>query len=281
VARTAPGIESRRPLSDRDGFTVVEAVITLFMLGVLGAATLSLLLSQDRFHTRLDESVSAEQSIRVAADLASSEIRMSGPDDFIAASPDSVSVRFDVFQAVVCEVISAGQVAMFVYDSAPNPNVTGTAGTAFKDPYDTGYEVSDGWTGGTTGVGGKSTCVANGAPDTTATLYRIVSGWPSAFGGDTPERGAIVRRYRALTYRFAPSSLGSGYALYRGTQELVGPLDSSSSFSYVMDDGTVQTSVSGAALDDIRQVRMAIVATDDDPRFDIQRRLIFDIPIRN
>ena len=260
----------------------MEAIISLFLFGVIGMATLSLLFTQDRFHTRIEHTVNAEQSLRVAADLMSSEIRMSGPEDFIAARPDSVSMRFDVYQAVVCEVISAGQVALFVYDSAPNPFVTtGIQGTAFKDPYDTTYKTADGWVGGVTGSSGKSACLAAGTPDTTTSLYRIVSGWPSGFGGATPQRGAIVRRYRQLTYRLAPSSLGNGHALYRGAQELVGPLHPSSSFSYVMDDGSVQTSVSGASLDGIRRVRFALVAIDDDARIDVQRRLILDVPLRN
>jgi type II secretory pathway component PulJ len=281
MMRRAPRMA--RVVRDARGFTVVEAVIALFLFGVIGMATLSLLFTQDRFHSRIEHTVNAEQSLRVAADLLSSEIRMSGPEDFIAASPDSVSVRFDVYQAVVCEVISAGQIAIFVYDSAPNPYVTtGAQGTAFKDPYDTSYETADAWVGGVSGSSGKSYCLAAGTPDTTLNLYRIVSGWPSAFAGATPQRGAIVRRYRQLTYRLAPSSLGNGYALYRGPQELVGPLHSSSSFSYVMDDGSVQTSVSGPSnLDDIRRVRFSLVAIDDDARFDVQRRLIMDIPLRN
>ncbi len=270
---------------DQRGFTLVEAVITLILIGTIGSATISLLINQDRFYSRLDDSVVAEQSLRVAADLMSSEIRMSGvPGDIFVAVPESVTVAFDVYQGVVCSANAGGGWAyVFVYDSAPNPNVSGTRGGAFKNPYETTYHYSTpGWTGGvSTGGAAYTTCRANGTPDTTMTsLYRTISGWPAGFAGDTPERGAIVRRYRELSYRFGPSSMGSGYALFRGPQELAGPFDARSSFSYVMDDGSVRTSVTGTDLLDIVRVRVNAIAIDDDPRFDIERNLNLDIPLR-
>lgn len=267
------------------GFTLVEAMIALILVGVLGGATLSLLMSQDRYYSRLDDAVAAEQSLRASADLMSSEIRMSGvPGDIRVAVPESVTMAFDVWQAVVCDVTNPGigQIAMFVYDSAPNPNLSsGTWGMAYKDPYATTYRYADGWSPGINASSGKATCTSALAPDTTAThLYRQISGWPGQFGGDTPERGAIVRRYRHLSYRFGPSSMGTGYALFRGPQELAGPFDPGSSLSYVMADGSVRTSVTGSDLLDIRRVRVNAVAIDDDPRFDLERDLVLDIPLR-
>lgn len=267
------------------GFTIVEVMIALILVGVIGGATLSLLMSQDRYYSRLDDAVVAEQSLRASADLMGSEIRMSGvPGDILVAVPESVTVAFDVWQAVVCDITNPGigQIAMFVYDSAPNPNLTtGTWGMAYKDPYQSTYRYADGWNPGINASSGKATCTGNLAPDTTAThLYRQVSGWPGQFAGDTPQRGAIVRRYRHLSYRFGPSGIGGGYALFRGPQELAGPFDPRSSFSYVMDDGTVQTSVAVSDLDRIRRVRVNATAIDDDPRFDLQRDLVLDIPLR-
>lgn len=262
------------------GFSLVEAMIAMVIVGLLGTAVVSLLMTQGRFYSRVDEEVAAQQSLRAAADLASAELRMSGPTDILAAEPESVTVRFDVFHAVVCEVTGANTVALFVYDSAPNPYVTsGWQGTAFSGPYVVPYEYADGWTGSTV-PGAKADCIAAGAPDTTASLYRYVTGWLGAFS-DVPPRGSIVRRYRPFTYEFAPSAIANGMALYRGPQELVGPLDASSVFAYVMDDGTVQASVAAGDLDRIRAVRINAVAVDDDPRFDLQRSLRLDVPLRN
>lgn len=266
------------------GFSVVEALIVLVLIGIIGGASLSLLLTQDRFYSRLDHGVLAEQNVRVAADLVSSEIRMSGPDDVMAAVPESVSVRYDVYQAVVCDQAGGNTVHLFVYDSVPNPNISGGfVGTAWSGPYSSTYEYADGWNGTMSmGGGAKTTCVANGAPDTTQiSLYRSVSGWSGNFPSGVPPRGAIVRRYRRLTYRFAPSAMGNGTALYRGQVELVAPLDPTSSFSYVMAGGTVLNSVPSVQLGNVRAVRINAIGVDDDPRFDLQRMLQFDIPLRN
>ncbi len=266
------------------GFTLVEALVVLIMIGIIGSAFVSLMMVQDRFYSRMDEGILAEQNLRAAADLVSSELRMGGADDVLAAQADSVSIRFDVFRAVVCEVSGGNSVQLFVYDSAPNPTLPANfVGTAYIQPYTTTYEHADGWTGtGSASASAKATCIANGAPDTTpASLYRDMSGWNGNFPSGVPARGSIVRRYRRLTYRFAPSALGAGYALFRGAQELVGPLDSLSAFQYVMDDGSVRNSVVPADLGRIRTVRLNATAVDDDPRFDVQRILRFDIPLRN
>jgi len=268
---------------DERGFTVVEAVIVLFMIGAIGAATLSLLTSQDRFYSRLDDSVIAEQSLRASADLASSEIRMSVPEDIFVAVPESVTFAFDVYHAVVCGPVSGG-IAVFVYDTVPNPNVTGPVGFAFKDPYVTTYEVARAWSPGTPSLGGQAQTACQNALAPTgapANSYQAHSGLPSGFSGQTPARGAILRKFRELSYRFGPSSMSGGFALFRGQQELAGPFDPTSTFSYVMDDGTVQTTVTGQAnLARIRRVRINAIAIDDDPRFDLQRAFNLDIPLR-
>lgn len=270
--------------STQAGFSIVESLIGLAVATVIGSAFLSLIMAQDRFYGRLDSGVGAQQNLRAAADLVSTEVRMAGPDDMLAAQSDSVSLRFDVYHAVVCDVTGGNTVAIIVYDSAPNPNIsTGLTGTAYSQPYQTTYEYADGWMGSSTAAtGAKTTCTGNGAPTTFASsAYRYVSGWTGNFTSGVPPRGATVRRYRQLTYRFAPSGMGSGTALYRGSQELISPLDVTSSISYQMADGTVRTNVVLADLPDIRVVKLNVVATDDDPRFDLQRTVTLDIPLRN
>lgn len=272
-----------RSLSDQRGFSLIEGVIALFVLGVLGGATLSLLRNQDRFYSHLDNSVLAEQNLRAAADLVSAEVRQSMSEDLIAARPESVSVRFDVHQAVVCEVVNPDQLQIFVYDTVPRPNLAGGfVGTGWSGPYQITYEYADGWTpGGGPQAAAKTTCEANQAPSGfPASRYRTTSGWNSAGFSQTPPRGSIIKRYRQLTYRFAPSAMGNGYALWRGTQELIGPLDPTSAFAYLMSGGGVQNSVSPANFGNVRAVRINAVAIDDDPRYDLQRLLQFDMPLR-
>lgn len=275
--RTASG----RPQGSA-GFTLVEIMIGLIVAGVIGMATVRLLQTQDRFYSHLNHGVNAEQSVRAAADIVSAELRMSVPTDLLAATPESVSVRFDVFQAVVCG-LSGNTAHIFVYDSAPNPNVNSTlVGTAWSGPYQSTWEYGDGWTGSSSqGMGPKTVCTTNGTPNIPGTgPYRSVTGWTPTFSGEPP-RGSIVRRYRQLTYRFAPSVMSNGSALWRGPQELVGPVAAASGFAYVMDDGTVQATVATSDFDRVVAVRLNLLAIDDDPRLDLTRSLRFEIPFRN
>jgi len=275
---------SRLRPSGEAGFTLVELLIAAAITGILGAAVVSLILGQNRFYAKVDATVTAEQNIRAVGDLIGSELRMGRAGDLLAATEDSVSVRFDIYRAVVCDSVGAGQATLLVYDSVPNPSLaSGFIGTAFVEAYDTTFAYQDGWTGSVTatGSGPRSTCSAAGAPDTAAiAMYRTISGW-SGFPEGTPERGAIVRRYGQLTYRFGASVIGNGRAVFRGAQELAGPFSSTSGFRYVMSDGSVATSVSGASLLDVTAIRIVATAIDDDSRLDVTRALTLDIPLRN
>ncbi len=283
--RSLPSPDSRPSWRvDQAGVTLVEALIVIVMVGLLGSAAVSLLRSQDRFYTRLDHGVTAEQAVRIAADLVSSELRMGAPEDVLAAEADSVSLRFDVFRGVVCETNGANAVYLFVFDSVPNPSLpTSFEGTAYSLPYVVDYEYADGWVGTTSASSAAQTaCTNNGAPSgSPASMYRDMSGWVGNFPSGLPARGSIVRRYRQLTYRLGASGFGAGWGLYRGTQELVSPLDPSSTFEYVLANGTVLTSVPAGNLQDIRLIRLRTVAVDQDPRFDLTRQLDADIPLRN
>lgn len=276
---------SRRRNGRQAGFTLVEVLIVTIVTGLVGAAIVSLLLGQNRFYAKVDATVTAEQSLRAVGDLIGTELRMGRPGDILVATSDSVSVRFDIYRAVVCDSISSTAATLYVYDSVPNPSLTsGFVGTAFTEAYDTTFAYVDGWTGTvtTTGSGPKGTCTAAGAPGTAANaMYRTISGWNGTFPEGVPDRGAVVRRYGQLTYRFGPSVIGSGRAVFRGTQELAGPFDSTSGFRYVMADGSVQTTVTGASLLDIREIRIVATAIDADSRIDVARPLTFDIPLRN
>ncbi len=73
----------------------------------------------------------------------------------------------------------------------------------------------------------------------------------------------------------------NGRTLWRGTDELVGPFADSASFSYVMADGGVQTTVSGSSLDSVRALRVSGTTVDEDSRFAVERNFNFDVILRN
>jgi prepilin-type N-terminal cleavage/methylation domain-containing protein len=268
------------------GFTLVEALIALVISGILATALISLLLGQSRFYERTDAQIYAEQSLRASMDLVSSELRMGSAADLLVAEPDSVVLRFDVLRAVVCDDAGSDAVALYALDRITDANLAGSfVGTAMSGPYEASFAFADGWTPSesSTGSGPKATCVAAGSP---AGLpdedYAVMTGWSSEFGV-VPDPGSIVRIYGRLAYRFAPSTFfATRTALWRGTQELIGPLENGAAFSYVMDDGSVQASVSGSGLADVVAVRVTATTLGDGPnRYDVARPMEFDVPFRN
>ena len=63
---------------------------------------------------------------------------------------------------------------------------------------------------------------------------------------------------------------------------MVGPFEENAAFSYVMDDGSIESSVSSGDLDEIVAVRISATAVPDGAnRFSVERTLEFDIPFRN
>jgi prepilin-type N-terminal cleavage/methylation domain-containing protein len=267
------------------GFTLVEVVTVLVISAVLGGALTSLVVSQQRFYSRSDDLVLAQQSLRSSVDLMASELRMAGPGDVLLATPDSVAVRFDLLRAVVCDTLGGDDVGLFVYDSVTNANVPSRfRGTAWSSPWADGFAYADGvtpsWAADATV---ESTCLANGArPQGTPApdRFRRASGWTAGFG-QTPERGSIVRWYGRLSYRLGRStSVGGADALWRNGQELVAPFERGGAFEYVLADGTVVGSVGTTSLPEIRAIRIAVTATGRGP-FGARRPVTYDIPLRN
>ena len=270
---------TRGPLAGSRGFTLVEVLITVVVAGILGGALMSLVIGQQRFYARSDNHVLAQQNIRAAVDLMAAELRMASPEDIVIAGSDSVTIRFDVVRGVVCGG-GSGSTHVYAYDSVGNANLPGgIIGTAYSEPYDSAFVYADGFTGTVTGSSSASEtlCQANGAPTTApSSAFRLVSGWTT-----TPPRGSLVRWYGTLTYTFAASATDPGQqAIWRNGQELVTPFEAGAQFWYVMQDGSVQGSVSAGNLADIREIRIGATATGQGP-FQARRAVVYDIPLRN
>jgi len=266
------------------GFTIPETLIAITAAGILGSAMLGLTLAQSRFYGHSEDTINAQHTTRVGSDLMASELRMASPEDIIGAGGDTVRIRHDVFRALVCDVTGADEATLFVYDSVPPVDLSAVRGTAYSEPYDSTYAYADTWTGTVTATGGgpEADCVALGAPAGAAgSRYVSVTGWTGQFG-DVPDRGSVIRIYGQLTFRLRTAQSGNGLALYRQNVEIAGPFGSGALFRYVMADGTVQTNPAPADLDDIRQVRIQVVARGDGSNpYRVNRAFRGDMPLRN
>ena len=287
MKRWSPKAHSRRLVTNQRGFTLVEALIALTITGILASGLISLLIGQSRFYDRTDDQLNAEQVVQATFDLVSSELRMGSAQDLLAATADSVRIRFTLSLALVCDSTGSDEAALYVFDRTTNAGLSGSfVGMAVSGPYEETFEYADSWNPvpTATGAGPKSDCTASGAPGTAPDSdYLRIAGWAARFTGGVPERGALVRGYGSLTYRFAASTFfTANTALWRETQELVGPFDNTAAFAYVMSDGTVQSSVTGTALDSVIAVRLTATAIGEGSNpHNISRPVTFDVPFRN
>jgi len=273
--------------SNEAGFTLVEAMISLVISGLIASALLSLMLGQSRFYERTDDQIWAEQSNRATFDIVSSELRMASTADLLAAESDSIAVRFDIMRAIVCDSVNTDEATLMVYDTVAAWGLDGGfTGTSYSDPYVEDFEFADSWlpTTVSTGSGPKATCVASGAPTSVAdNNFASFSGWAGNFTDGVPDPGAMVRFYSRLSYHFAPSTFfQSRTALWRGAQELVGPFENTAAFSYVMADGSVQNSVASGNFGQVRAIRVTATAVGDGAnRYGVERDIQFDVAFRN
>lgn len=265
--------------------------MALVVAGAIGASLVAVLLRQARTYSLGDDVVHAQQSLRAAADLLSTELRQVGPGDLFAATPDSVSLRRDVLRAVVCASDGAGRGAatLFVYDSVHALNLPpGTRGWAFSDPGSATWRRVEWADPGSSPLSvetdvGRRECEERGAPAGLAGWrYRRVEGWLETGGfGSVPEPGAVVVGYGRLTYRLAPSSFDeAGVALWRNRQELLSPFGRETRFVYRLADGTARRSVAPAELGSVRLVGLRGTALGKGGnRHRVARPLRFDVPL--
>lgn len=247
----------------RAGFSLIEVLLVLTLLGAVFSAAVWLFIQNSRFYDLSDETIGAQENLRAAIELLSAEVRQASPADFLVAEPDSLAMRFDVSRAIVCDSTAPDEVALVVFDTVRAANIPSSfRGAAVSAPYDSGFTYLDGWRPGVTGKGSgpRAACEARGsATDVPSSRFRTVGGWQGRYGR-LPAGGSFVRIYGRLSYRLASSSFEPGLAVWRNGQELASPFAEGSVFTYVMEGGTEQSAVPVQALSRIRGVRIRLEA---------------------
>lgn len=97
------------------GFTVVELLVTMVLMGLVVSAVLRALGAQRRFYARQARILDARHALRASTAILGSELRdISALDgDLYAVGPDSVALRSTVGFGVVCQVdAGAGVLAL-------------------------------------------------------------------------------------------------------------------------------------------------------------------------
>lgn len=266
------------------GYTLAELLVTLVVTGMIGAGVVGLLMGQTEFYGASEDRSFADLSRRGVSELVSTELRMLATSDLYKTKGDSIRARFDLRQAVVCDVDNTLDYVTLVVHHEPNISLpSGRTGTAVSSPFAADFVYADGWTSSLVSEGGTAVtvCDANGAPSTLPSERYRVEDW-SGHPSGLPPVGSVVRVYGDLVYTFEPSQQGAGLALWRNDQELVAPFSEGAEFNYIMNNGSKEVSVPNASQQDIRHIRVSAEAIGDGTnRYDVARDFEIDISFRN
>jgi prepilin-type N-terminal cleavage/methylation domain-containing protein len=204
----------------RSGFTLVEILMVLILMGLFGTAIVKLLLRQQRFYTSTSQLINTRQQIHQAAFMLPAELRAISRQggDIAVMTDSSLEIRSIFGTSVACLV----NVASAWVSTVPVSNLKGSAMTSWKilpavndsvAIYDDGASISqndDSWrlsritavlavTGNVAGAGCPSSTGLTQAADLTVSnpSYRLtITPAPLA----TTLSGASMRFFRHVHY---------------------------------------------------------------------------------
>lgn len=247
--------------SRRLGMSLIELIISLVVVGIIGASITRLLTSQTRFFSKLSLARDARSVTRQARNLVQSELSMVDVGaGVVAASSDSITVHVPVAFGLYC---SGGTMMVLPTDSMYLAAAT-ISGFALKDTSEAGPYVYTTLT--STASGTASNCTGAGVQITAPTggAYRNLTPSP------TGTAASPMFLYQDVTYKFAASTLSSGrIGLWRrvGTgayAEIVAPFDTTARFRfYRLYADTAQSAV--PTLTEIRGIEVVLDALAPSP----------------
>lgn len=254
-------------MTDRRGFSLAELMVALVIAGIIGVALTRLMISQSRFVATQDGLMRARTGARAGFNVVIQELRMVTPGGLLAAARDSVTARVPFAFGVACSQPSGGQQAILLlpFDSANFASASLT-GFAWRDSTGT-YQFIEPATL-TNGSGPSSACTGvTPGPITVPAGWQVVYVSPNNLA-TLP--GAAVYLYQKVRYEFASSSeLPGRLALWRtvvgtGTrEELVAPFDTTSRFSFLVNNRLAVQAGVPAVLDSVRGLRLRLVGQSE------------------
>jgi prepilin-type N-terminal cleavage/methylation domain-containing protein len=262
----------------RRGFTLVEIVITLTILGVVGAALVKLILVQARFSQTQMALRSARSVSRSAMNIMLTDLRMvQDKDGLIAASSDSVTVRIPVAFGLVCSTSGGTTISLVPVDSAMSAMGV-YAGFAVRDSATGEYSYRDAGvpmpiTSLTTGL--STLCSGNNILAVTynGRTSRVVTLLDSPGGPANVGWPAFI--YQQVTYKFGPSTAYPGrFGLWRLVKtvdptapmadEIIAPFDASAKFRFYPLNADAAQDAVPASLNDVRGVELVLAGSSNE-----------------
>lgn len=254
------------------------------MATTLGSLVLVLALStlqtQSGFYTGLEARTGQTEVLRVAATLATSEIRSTPVGGIVVAEPTRIVVRRPLVLALPC-VQDANGTYLYLPRDGEAIDTASVAGYGVRNADAT-------WSYTSAAYGDLGVTFPSGAADACANAGSDTAGAASDFGhvAQSISPGRLYMLYQELELYLSSSELApSSQALYGGEpgttlMEMVSGLHADSHFEYHLVDGTYETSVSGSTRELIDRVRL-VVAADSIAGAGSPPRWTIDIPLEN
>ena len=221
----------------RRGMSLVELLVAVVVLGIVGAASVRLLISQTRFYDVQLKQRSARTVSRASVNLMLSEIRMVERTGGVeAATSTAVTLRVPYAMGMACGTMGTSSViALLPTDSTVLAAAT-PSGQAWRDR-NGNYTYTN--SSVATAAGGAATC--NSENISAVPGGRVITVSPALPAGT--QVGDAVFLYQRVRYEFANSGVLPGRrALFRtmvdiGTSdELAAPFETSARFRFFQFD---------------------------------------------
>jgi prepilin-type N-terminal cleavage/methylation domain-containing protein len=254
------------PNLTRRGFTLVELLIALLLMGIVTAAFYGSLTTNQRAYQKQTQVIDLQQNMRAATAILPQELREidASEHDISAMSATSITFRAHRWMGFIC----TAPVMPFATNPAATSMILRRDPFYGRFPINTAtdvmfvrYEGDDGTRKDDTWAQAQPTLVASAAcPDTKpgllVTMNLNLGGSPNISGGIT--NGSPVLGYETVTYGLYDPSGGADTTRYiglttaNGTQPLIGPLlPNGLSLSYYDSTGAVTANKDSVARVDI------------------------------
>jgi prepilin-type N-terminal cleavage/methylation domain-containing protein len=246
----------RTPRRHRTGYTLVELLIAIMILGVVAAAMTRLMVSQANFTSAQSALRGARSVSRDAYNILMTDLRMVQDSGGLTyAKRDSVRVRIPMAFGLVCQV-TAGYTTVSLVPTDSALMALGTyGGTAYRDTLSGVFR----WYPAVAGDAIVTEPTPTICTDTTGTNAGVLSmtykGRSSRIVRVKAMAGAVVGQpmfvYQEIMYAFDNSAAypGRGMGLFRtvtggARDEIIAPFDTSARFRfYIYNQDTSQTTV--------------------------------------
>jgi prepilin-type N-terminal cleavage/methylation domain-containing protein len=276
-----------RPRRDRQGFSLVEALIALVLSSALLALATTVFVAQSRFYRDLTERSKLQESVRATTELVAADVRALTEGSVVTATADRLVARIPLAVGVACGSQGQNRYTYLALDGEPVTEGD-KSGVGILDSDGDWKYFDRSWSqlyGGSAEASTITSCAASGVdtagPKTDFVRLRL----PGGQGGNEMIEGRQIMLYAETVIRFAASDLQPGHlALFRGVDpelvEFATGFSDDSEFEYRV-NGVWQTTVSGAQLEDIDAVRIALEASSLDPSGPADFGWSIDVPLRN